>query len=134
MKKGLAYILLSILATSGLLLSPDSMAERVSNEAVYTTDPSDNDTDGVVYPNPATSHVFIRPGQIDPVFNEHSFDFEIRSILGNIMPVSFEKAGDDSYRIDTNKYPAGYYLLVLRCNDCQSNERGLKKVFKFLKQ
>jgi hypothetical protein len=134
MKKVLSYILLSLLGTSTLLLSPDSRAERFAAEAVYAGNPVKDDADAVVYPNPALDHIFVRLDLIDPVMSGHTFKFEIRSILGNTMPVNAERADEHSYRIDTNDYPAGYYLLIVRCEDCNQQVNGMRRVFKFLKQ
>lgn len=135
MRKGLIYILLSVLGISGMLLSSDSHAEHsaiVADE--YVNDPSGDDADAPVYPNPATDHIFVRLDKINPSMGDGSYDFEIRSILGNSMPVNSEKTDIYSYRIDTSDYPAGYYLLVVRCEDCKAQGNNIRKVFKFLKK
>lgn len=135
MKKGLVYISLMLLGITGMLLPSDSHAEY-SAIAVgdYVNDPAADDADAPVYPNPATDHIFVRVDKIHPNMGEGSYNFEIRSILGNSMPVNSEKTDIYSYRIDTSDYPAGYYLLVVRCEDCKTQGNDVRKVFKFLKK
>jgi len=135
MKKWLIYILLPLLGSSATLLSYGSQADQaalVTSE--YVTNPTKDDTDAPVFPNPATDHIFVRIDKIDPSLAGNSFSFEIRSILGNSMQVDVEKTDFSSYRIDTSDYPAGYYLIVVRCEDCQTQGKSMRKAFKFLKQ
>ncbi len=85
-----------------------------------------------IYPNPVKDHFFVRLEAIHPERADNSdLTFEIRNILGNIMPVQLEEAEQDIYRIDTQSYPAGYYLLIVRCASCHDES---PKAFKFLKQ
>lgn len=136
MKKGLIYILLTMLGFSGLPISSESHAGYSSIKAnEYITNPVTNESDAPVYPNPATDHIFVRLDKVDPFMSNGSVEFEIRSILGNSMPVNSEKTDTFSYRIDTSDYPAGYYLLVVRCVDCEAQSNSARgKVFKFLKK
>lgn len=135
MRKALIYISLSLLGISGLPLSPDSHAKHspvIVRE--YVDNPSNDDADAPVYPNPATDHIFVRLDKINPSMGTGTFDFEIRSILGNSMPVNSERTNTYNYRIDTSDYPVGYYLLVVRCDDCKAQGNSARKVFKFLKK
>jgi len=135
MKKRLLYILLVTLSTGSVLLSSQGRAKStVGSNVPYVSNPVDNDADAVVYPNPSVDHIFVRLDLISPELGNYSFDFEIRSILGNQMPVKAERVNTNNYRIDTSDYPAGYYLLMLHCKDCTPDGGNMKKVFKFLKQ
>lgn len=135
MKKGLFYILLGILSTVTVLSASDSHAKHaVEVTYSYVSNPLNDDPNAVVYPNPSKDHIFVRLDLISPELGDYSFDFEIRSILGNSMLVKAERVDAYNYRIDTNDYPAGYYLLMIRCQDCTQENDNLKRVFKFLKQ
>ncbi len=135
MRKALIYISLSLLGISGLPLLSDSHAEHYPvGASEYVDNPSRDGADAPVYPNPATDHIFVRLDKIIPSMGIGTFDFEIRSILGNSMPVNSERTNTYNYRIDTSDYPAGYYLLVVRCDNCKSQGNSIRKVFKFLKK
>lgn len=135
MKKRLLYILLVTLSTGSVLMSSKGSAKSADGGSVpYVSNPGDNDADAVVYPNPSIDHIFVRLDLISPELGNYAFDFEIRSILGNKMPVNADRVDTYNYRIDTSDYPSGYYLLMIRCQDCSAEESNFKKVFKFLKQ
>ena len=135
MKKRLLYILLVTLSIGPVLFSSQGSAKSANGNSVpYVSNPVDNDADAVVYPNPSIDHIFVRLDLISPELGNYAFDFEIRSILGNMMPVKAERVDTYNYRIDTGDYPSGYYLLMIRCQDCSTEKGNFKKVFKFLKQ
>lgn len=91
------------------------------------------DQDAPVYPNPARDHIFFRltDGRVSA---SNDLAIEIRNILGNKMPVHLERTGSDTYRISLNNYPSGYYLLVLQCEHCNSEQGRHEEIHKFLKQ
>jgi hypothetical protein len=135
MKKGLVTILLSALCAFGLALSPQSHAKRADAVTAYVTNPTNGESDAPVYPNPAQDHIFVRLDLINSVFMaEPKVEFEIRSLLGNSMPVLSEQVDSHTYRIATQDFPAGYYLLFVRCNECKGQAQSAKNVFKFLKK
>lgn len=85
-----------------------------------------------IYPNPVKDYLFVSAEAVHPQRADNKdLTFEIRNILGNIMPLQSEEAEQDIYRIDVHGYPAGYYLLIVRCASCQDEAQ---KTFKFLKQ
>jgi len=135
MKKRLLTILLSALCTFGLALSPQSHAKRIDAVTAYVSNLTNEESDAPVYPNPSQDHIFVRLDLVDPVFmSEPQVEFEIRSLLGNSMPVLSEQVDTHTYRIITQDFPAGYYLLLIRCKECKGKAQSTKNVFKFLKK
>lgn len=88
--------------------------------------------DASIYPNPVKDVLFL---EIDEDWAQHAdLQFEIRNILGNVMPMTVEKVEQNLYRIDTADYPSGYYLLMVQCKSCQVKDNKHRNTFKFLKQ
>jgi len=107
----------------------------VTNEVAKVLFADDEDVNAAVYPNPADHQIFVNLDIVDPAFIQGAkANFEIRSILGNVMPLETEQVDADTYRININNYPAGYYLLIVRCVDCENTSATTKNVFKFLKR
>ncbi|MEK6480722.1 T9SS type A sorting domain-containing protein [Catalinimonas sp. 4WD22] len=135
MQKTLLIILLSALfCTSALVSSANIIADRAKTDVIY--EPINDAVDVVVYPNPAEENIFVRLDLIDPSFTYSSeIDLEIRSLLGTPMPVEAERIDANRFRILTADFPAGYYLLIVQCKECNGdNEHPSKEVFKFLKK
>lgn len=89
--------------------------------------------DAPVYPNPARDHIFLNLTDLT-VTDSDSPTIEIRNILGNKMPLQLERINQRKYRISLANYPAGYYLLVLQCEQCGSTQKRREEIHKFLKQ
>ena len=89
--------------------------------------------DAPVYPNPARDHIFIRPSE-ENFSASGDLDIEIRNILGTKMPVRLEQTNQGTFRVSLADYPSGYYMLILQCEHCGTNQRGQKEIHKFLKQ
>ena len=89
--------------------------------------------DAPVYPNPARDHIFIRPSE-ENFSASGDLNVEIRNILGTKMPVRLEQTNQGTFRVSLANYPSGYYMLVLQCEHCGTNQRGQKEIHKFLKQ
>lgn len=88
--------------------------------------------DASIYPNPVRDVLFI---QIEEDWAQNAdLQFEVRNILGNMMPLTVEKVEQNLYRIDTADYPSGYYLLMVQCKSCQVKGNKHRNTFKFLKQ
>ena len=94
--------------------------------------PKSSDQDAAVYPNPAQDFIFVQTDRVPLSFpSDADISIEILDILGNPMKVRSEQINATTYRVDLNRCPSGYYLLVVHCSSCADTEKGL---FKFLKQ
>lgn len=89
--------------------------------------------DAPVYPNPARDHIYVSPSRAD-FPDDGSLTIEIRNILGNKMPVRLERTAQRTFRVNLASYPSGYYMLVLQCERCGTDQDTQKEIHKFLKQ
>lgn len=133
MQKSLLIIfLLSVFCTSALVSSADTHAEHTDIGMNDIYHPASDDVDVVVYPNPAEANIFVRLDLIDASLTTSAeIDIEIRSLLGTPMPVEAERIDANRFRIITENFPSGYYLLIVQCQECSQSS---KEVFKFLKK
>ena len=117
------------IATLSWVIASDTVATAIPFGSSYILTV---DQDAPVYPNPARDHIFFRLSDGNVATDD--FSIEIRNILGNKMPVRLERTNSDTYRINLNNYPSGYYLLVLQCEQCGSEQGRHEEIHKFLKQ
>ena len=77
-----------------------------------------------IYPNPAADYIVIEltNSSLDNI------DFEMHSIIGNSIDITFEDLGQDRYKIPVKDFASGYYFLVVKDEIAR-----FKKAYKFLK-
>ncbi|MGD1889215.1 MAG: T9SS type A sorting domain-containing protein [Cyclobacteriaceae bacterium] len=106
------------------MLGATAMSEMKSNNPV--------DQDATVYPNPATSHLFVRTDRLPfPALSDYDLSIKVVNILGNTMKTSVELIDNRTYRIDLSQSPAGYYMLIVQCSNCPDTN---KAIIRFQKQ
>tara|TARA_B100000609_G_C17022326_1_gene334374 strand:+ start:16 stop:390 length:375 start_codon:yes stop_codon:yes gene_type:complete len=77
-----------------------------------------------IYPNPAADYIVIELTNS----SLENIDFEMHSIIGNSISITFEDLGQDRYKIPVKDFASGYYFLVVKDEIAR-----FKKAYKFLK-
>lgn len=77
-----------------------------------------------IYPNPAVEYLIVQVSNS----RMQKVEFEMHSIIGNLMTVQVQDMGDGRYRIPVESLATGYYFLIVK-----DEASRFKKAFKFLK-
>ncbi len=117
------------IATLALLFSLSGMAQTTNGESVnpeinFSNQSLSAENRLEVYPNPAVEFIIIE-------FENSSLEnveFEMHSIIGNRIEISYETLSQDKYRIPVKELASGYYFLVVK-----DEMSRFKKAYKFLK-
>jgi len=78
-----------------------------------------------LFPNPVKDYLQVK------ILNSKlvNTQFEMHSIIGNVVLIEAEETGGDSYRIPVEGFASGYYFLVIK-----DDVTRFKEAFKFLKK
>lgn len=111
-----------LLSFTGLAQTNDG--ESVSPEINFPNQALTVENKIEVYPNPAAEFIIVE-------FENSSLEnvaFEMHSIIGNRIEISYETLAYNKYRIPVKDLASGYYFLVVK-----DELSRFKKAYKFLK-
>lgn len=77
-----------------------------------------------IYPNPAAEFLIVEIKDSDLA----NVEFEMHSIIGNIIKIEPEEIARDTYKISVKSFNTGYYFLIVK-----DDYTRFKKAIKFLK-
>lgn len=63
-----------------------------------------------IFPNPAVEHIFVKIENSEL----QKVEFELFNIIGNSLDIKPEEISRNTYKINVEEYPAGYYLLIVK--------------------
>ena len=118
-----------IIATFGLFFAVSVLAQSDDGESVnpeinFTNQSLDAENKIEVYPNPAVEFIIIQLSNS----SLENVEFEMHSIIGNKIDISYENLSQDKFRIPVKDLASGYYFLVVK-----DEMSRFKKAYKFLK-
>ena len=63
-----------------------------------------------IYPNPAVENIFIKieNSELEKV------EFELFNIIGNSLDIEPEEISKNTFKINVEEFPAGYYLIIIK--------------------
>ncbi len=63
-----------------------------------------------IYPNPAVENIFIKieNSELEKV------EFELFNIIGNTLDIEPEEISKNTFKINVEEFPAGYYLIIIK--------------------
>lgn len=98
---------------------------QTSGQDTRSLQPRIEITEIEIYPNPATEWIIVN-------FKDSQFSnasIELRSMIGNKLPIEIEKMSPTRYRISMKDFASGYYFIVIKDDFLRLN-----KAYKILKK
>ena len=113
-----------IILSLALVLTTALKAQQVTSASAVVSQVSPQENIIDVYPNPAVEYIQV---QITNSTLEN-IEFELHSIIGNMMSIEVIDLGQGKYRIPVKNFATGYYFVVVK-----DEEMRFKRAYKFLK-
>ena len=113
-----------IILSLALVLTTALKAQQVTSASTVVSQVSPQENIIDVYPNPAVEYIQV---QITNSTLEN-IEFELHSIIGNMMSIEVIDLGQGKYRIPVKNFATGYYFVVVK-----DEEMRFKRAYKFLK-
>jgi len=127
MRSSFLLILLTILLGSAYDTSAQSRKRELQSaeNAYFNSAQLELSNKVEIFPNPVEDFLQVQ------ILNSTliNLEFEMHSIIGNVIQIEMEEIGNDTYHIPVDGLTPGYYFLVIK-----DDETRFSEAFKFLKK
>lgn len=116
---------LSIIILLLAMVSGPILAQNVGELERFDGEKLEKRNDVKLYPNPTVDYLSVHIANSDL----KDIRFTVHNILGNEVEVKIEQVDDDTFKIDAESLPTGYYLLAIK-----DDTKQFRETYKFLKR